>query len=152
MKKGNIKHILLLALLFLISFSIYKSITYAQPICIVQGGFQGVNYWRLSGNLYLYPSSTTWNVGIGTTTPQAKLEVNGAIRLTPSATPTNPVEGMMYYDRNERTFKCYVWDPTYQSVRPQNCGGGRAQPPQPIQVPFILYDANDNKVLEINVE
>ncbi|PKM89322.1 hypothetical protein CVU83_00200 [Candidatus Falkowbacteria bacterium HGW-Falkowbacteria-2] len=34
------------------------------------------SYWNLSGN-NLYASSTAWNVGIGTTNPGGKLEVNG---------------------------------------------------------------------------
>ena len=67
---------------------------------------------------------------IGTTTPQAKLEVVGAIRLVPSSAPTNPQEGMMYYDSNAKTFKCYVktkGNPL--TFEWQNCGGVREIPP-----------------------
>ncbi len=34
----------------------------------------GESYWRLSGSR-LYPASTTWNIGIGTTTPRTKLHI-----------------------------------------------------------------------------
>ena len=40
----------------------------------------GTNYWTLSGS-NLSPNSTTWNVGIGTTTPSVKLDVNGKARV-----------------------------------------------------------------------
>ena len=43
----------------------------------------GVNYWTLSGT-YLFPTSTSYNVGIGTTTPSEKLEVAGNIKLSPN--------------------------------------------------------------------
>jgi len=110
-------------------------------------------YSSCSTNIYIVSGTfnpLSINVEIGTTTPQAKLEVNGAIRLTPSATPTNPVEGMMYYDKNERTFKCYVG--SGQTSRWVNCGGEPQRPEAPLTVPFVLYDSNNNKVLEINVE
>lgn len=45
-------------------------------------------YWNLSGS-NLIASSTSWNIGIGTTNPGTKLEVNGSIRLTPGATTSD---------------------------------------------------------------
>jgi len=40
------------------------------------GNISLTNYWTLSGT-YLFPTSTSYNVGIGTTTPSEKLEVAG---------------------------------------------------------------------------
>ena len=47
------------------------------------------------------------NVGIGTNNPQAKLEVNGVIRLTPTTQPSNATSGMIYFDQSSGVFKCY---------------------------------------------
>jgi hypothetical protein len=45
-------------------------------------------------------------VGIGTKDPGARLEVNGTMRLTPSAAPPGaPPEGSMYYDNAQDTPK-----------------------------------------------
>ena len=41
---------------------------------------QGVNYWTLSGT-YLFPTSTSYNVGIGTATPGALLDVQGGAQF-----------------------------------------------------------------------
>jgi hypothetical protein len=46
-------------------------------------------------------------VGIGTTTPSQKLEVNGAVRLTPSGAPTTPTAGTLYFDATNRRFFGY---------------------------------------------
>ncbi len=50
-------------------------------ICTPAGCGSGLNYWALSGS-NLVPTSTTYNVGIGTTSPSQKLDVAGAIRTT----------------------------------------------------------------------
>ena len=41
------------------------------------------------------------NVGIGNIAPQAKLDVNGAVKLAPGAAPASPAEGTMYYDSTQ---------------------------------------------------
>lgn len=46
-------------------------------ICTPGGCGAGLNYWALSGT-NLYPTSTAYNVGIGTTTPDQKFVVTGA--------------------------------------------------------------------------
>jgi len=45
----------------------------------------GVNYWTLSGT-NLFPTSTSYNVGIGTTTPAYTLDVIGTLRTTATTT------------------------------------------------------------------
>ena len=47
------------------------------------------------------------NVGIGTTSPSQKLEVNGAIKYTPISAPSNPTAGTVYYDSSENKLKVY---------------------------------------------
>ena len=46
------------------------------------------------------------NVGIGTTTPGYKLDVNGSLRLQPSTVPTG-ANGVIYYDSSVNKFKFY---------------------------------------------
>jgi hypothetical protein len=46
----------------------------------------GPNYWTLSGS-NLYPNSTAYNVGIGTTAPAYKLDVNGYFRVNSTSYP-----------------------------------------------------------------
>ncbi len=50
-------------------------------VCTPAGCGSGLNYWALSGTS-LYPTSTAYNVGVGTTSPAHKLDVAGAIRST----------------------------------------------------------------------
>jgi hypothetical protein len=95
---------------------------------------------------------------IGTNNPQAKLEVAGAIRLTPqTATPT-PIAGTMYFDQNSGVFKCYQKtgvdrnnNPIYDWV---DCaGGGQWRGVATLTVPVRIYDSSGQRiVLEINEE
>jgi hypothetical protein len=53
-------------------------------------GGGGSGYWSLSGSS-LTASSTSYNIGIGTATPTAKLDVNGAAKITGSLNVTGAV-------------------------------------------------------------
>jgi hypothetical protein len=95
---------------------------------------------------------------IGTTNPQAKLEVAGAIRLTPqTATPT-PIAGTMYFDQNSGVFKCYQKTGVDQNNNPiygwVDCGGGGGpKAVATLTVPVKIYDSTGQRiVLEINEE
>ncbi|MFA0749686.1 MAG: hypothetical protein SLRJCFUN_000089 [Candidatus Fervidibacter sp.] len=98
------------------------------------------------------PHFLIWNVGIGTNNPQAKLEVNGILRLTPSNAPSTPLEGMMYYDNTLKTFRCATFNTSTNQVTWQTCGGGTAgETPFPSPFPFRVYNQG-RLVLEINEE
>jgi len=56
-----------------------------KPVSAASGAYSG--YWQLSGSS-LYPNSTSYNVGIGTTSPSGKLQVNGATRIIHSSSPS----------------------------------------------------------------
>jgi hypothetical protein len=89
---------------------------------------------------------------IGTKNPQAKLEVAGAIRLTPTSQPSNATTGMMYFDQSSGVFKCFQKDP--QTNRPDwvDCGGGSTRPTEGLVIPVVIKDSAGNVVLEINQE
>ena len=53
-------------------------------------------HWTQSGTA-LFPYLTTWNVGIGTTNPQAKLDVNGVIKARTSLDLTGASGGILDY-------------------------------------------------------
>lgn len=56
-----------------------------------------------------YLSIQGGNVGIETaTTPQARLEVNSTLRLTPASAPANPQEGTIYFNSRDKHF--YGWN------------------------------------------
>jgi formylglycine-generating enzyme required for sulfatase activity len=49
----------------------------------------------------------TGYVGIGTTAPLANLDINGDLRLEPQTTAPDTVEGKVYYDGNDKSYKLY---------------------------------------------
>jgi hypothetical protein len=91
---------------------------------------------------------------IGTNNPRAKLEVAGAIRLTPTTQPSNATTGMMYFDQSSGVFKCFQKDErgNYGWV---DCAGQRPGPrgTATLTVPVRIYDSSGQRiVLEINEE
>ena len=92
---------------------------------------------------------------LGTNNPQAKLEVAGAIRLTPTSQPSNATTGMMYFDQSSGVFKCFQKD-EYGNYSWVDCRG-RTIPPgggvATLTVPVRIYDSSGQRiVLEINEE
>ena len=68
----------------------------------------GNNYLPGTAGTDILTITSTGNVGIGTTTPSAKLEVNGAIRLQPIAAPVpGAAAGAIYYDSSSNIHYCY---------------------------------------------
>jgi hypothetical protein len=88
---------------------------------------------------------------IGTKNPQAKLEVAGAIRLTPTSQPSNATTGMMYFDQSSGVFKCFQKDErgNYGWV---DCAGAPRGPSEGLIIPVVIKDSAGNVVLEINQE
>jgi hypothetical protein len=83
---------------------------------VVVGGMDGVfsvytNSGLIVGNTFSLSErltiKATGNVGIGTTNPSQKLEVNGAIKYAPMSAPSNPTAGTVYYDSSENKLKVY---------------------------------------------
>jgi len=62
------------------------------------------------GNDDIITTALKGNVGIDTTSPGEKLDINGAMHLTPGSTPTTADEGDIYMDST--THKLRVYDGT----------------------------------------
>jgi len=157
----------LITIFLTISFLfIYFLFSFAQaqqlPICVAPTRYLIWPYNFTPGNIPV--ASTTRgiltqspiyvsnnNVGIGTNNPQAKLEVNGAIRLTPQTSIPTPVIGGMYFSQNDNTFYCGINTP--QGIKWQPCGGGGTPPQTELIVPVKVWDTSKTRlVLEINEE
>jgi hypothetical protein len=65
----------------------YNSATHEVMVCKWVGGFLDYDWrsisslWTLNGT-NLYPNNSTWDVGIGTSTPEVKLDVVGQVKIT----------------------------------------------------------------------
>jgi hypothetical protein len=93
---------------------------------------------------------------LGTNNPQAKLEVVGAIRLTPTSQPSNATTGMMYFDQSSGVFKCFQKNPKTNQPEWVDCAGTTIPPGggvATLTVPVRIYDSSGQRiVLEINEE
>ena len=62
---------------------------------------------------------------------------------------TQNVSGLMYYDKDDKNFKCCKWDQNLSKYVWSDCGGGGS--PRTPTIPFRIYDKSGQKViLEIN--
>jgi hypothetical protein len=87
------------------------SSTNALTITPLSDTTSGFNFTNAAGTSILNIDTSNQRVGIGTTTPAYKLEVDGALRLRPSVAPTG-ANGVIYYDSTDGKFKCFeggVW-------------------------------------------
>jgi len=76
------------------------------------------NYWTLTGS-NLYPNDTAWNVGIGTTSPGYKLDVNGNVSAT-RFYASNNADAFYSYDQTcPLGWSCHIrtWDIAAQSLK-----------------------------------
>jgi len=73
----------------------------------------GTNYWTLSGT-NLFPTSTSYNVGIGTTAPTEQLDVNGEARFRQSGGHGGgPIE---ISDRTGANAQSILWNSYYDGA------------------------------------
>lgn len=72
----------------------------------------------VGGGTYSFPGL----VGIATSSPVYRLDINGALRLYPTSTVPTSGAGAMYYDSGSNSFQCYQGSPGAWRA----CGGGAA--------------------------
>lgn len=70
-------------------------------------GFGSINLATGRPNDETMTLTSNGNVGIGTAAPQAKLEVNSTLRLTPAGAPAAPKAGMIYFNSADKRFYGY---------------------------------------------
>ncbi|MFC1521345.1 hypothetical protein ACFL6Y_02940 [Elusimicrobiota bacterium] len=94
-------------------------------------------YKELRSTQSSYLAANSGNVGIGTTNPQAKLDVAGNARLAPTSEPGTPVAGMLYYDQTTNKLRYYQGgaSPTWQNI-----GGAAAIPSG-----FCVFSGNSSQ-------
>jgi hypothetical protein len=88
--------------------------------------WQPIGYWLLDTN-NLYPIDSNWNVGIGVTTPQAKLDVAGGVKISNDTALCGTANaGTMRYNNGQIQY-CQYNDPEdasypngWQSLVPSN--------------------------------
>jgi hypothetical protein len=72
-------------------------------------------YWTQSGD-YLYPNDLNWNVGVGTDSPTAKLQVDGDIKTNQSLfVNTSTGRARLYLDSPDERASIYLISPTTQN-------------------------------------
>jgi hypothetical protein len=79
----------------------------------IEPGHKHSKLWTSDGGSVAVTVNASGNVGIGTTNPSQKLEVNGAIKCTPTSAPASPTAGTVYYDSTANKLKVYtgtVWE------------------------------------------
>jgi hypothetical protein len=79
---------------------------------------------------------------IGTKNPQAKLEVAGAIRLTPTTQPSNATTGVMYFDQSSGVFKCFQKDERGNYNWVDCVGGGGPKGVATLTISIHIYDSS----------
>jgi hypothetical protein len=119
-------------------FRCYQNGVWTDCITSVPEGASG--FWVLSGSM-LYPNQTSWNVGIGTTTPSEKLEVQGRV-LVASSNPfeLEPSDGILDV-KGSINATVVIFVPK-QSSQPFACDASKAG--------AIFYNTSNNKFYGCN--
>jgi hypothetical protein len=104
----------------------------------------GTNYWTLSGS-NLYPNSTSYNVGIGTTGPGFPLEVNGSAAVTTllGRTTSQNANDTLYLGTSGQNF--FLDRPGAASVSNQIVIGYNTAKPTAQDAPFSVYNNSTDR-------